>query len=66
MGATPLTGDWVAFNADGFPFGFANGKYVTTLKQAAREFPGAVELRFVHDGQERSRLLDIHAGRSAA
>lgn len=51
---------WVAFDAQGFPFGFASADHYT-MAQAAKEFPNAVEIRLA-EGEERSRLLRVHAG----
>jgi len=52
--------DWVAFNSDGFPIAFADPSY-TMAKFAKYAGPNAVEIRHT-EGDERIRLLKIHAG----
>jgi hypothetical protein len=50
---------WVAFDAEGIPFGFTSAIHYT-MAQAAKEFPDAVEIRLV-EGEERSELLRRYA-----
>lgn len=51
---------WVAFDDDGFPFGFLSADRYN-IAQAAREFPKADRIE-LFDGERRSELLRIHAG----
>jgi hypothetical protein len=56
-----LLRSWVAFNADGFPFGFMTVDDDTPISAVAREFPHAVRIELA-EGERRSELLRIHAG----
>lgn len=60
MTGEPLK-SWVAFDADGFPIGFATPDHTTMAKFAKECGPGAVRIELV-EGKERSRLLYQHAG----
>ena len=54
---------WDAFNADGFPFGFAiHCKGMDTMAQAGKEFPTAARIELL-DTAEWKAQLNIHAGR---
>lgn len=53
--------DWVAFNADGFPCTFGSADHYTMAKFAREAGPDAVRIERV-EGEERTRLLKIHAG----
>lgn len=55
-------GDWVAFDADGFPFGFARKTSdCATMAKAGKEFPSAVRIELVTDMERRKKLLLQHA-----
>ena len=51
--------DWVAFDKDGYPFGFGSAEFMSGA-EARDEFSGAAEIRLVV-GEERSELLHTHA-----
>ena len=53
---------WVAFNADGFPFGFSIYRPgAETVAQVAPEFPTATRIELM-DTADWKAQLDIHAG----
>lgn len=53
--------DWVAFNADGFPYMIGAADYYTMAKFAKEAGADAVRIELV-EGDERSRLIYQHAG----
>lgn len=55
---------WVAFNSDGFPFGFSILRPgADTIADVAREFPTAAKIELL-DTDDWKRQLDIHAGKA--
>lgn len=59
---TDVRKSWVAFNADGFPIGFALlDDDMATMAQAGKEFPTAHRLELL-DTAEWKAQLEIHRG----
>lgn len=53
---------WVAFNEDGFPFGFSiHRPGAETIAQVAPEFPTAHRIELL-DTDDWKHQLDVHAG----
>lgn len=53
---------WVAFSADGFPFGFSICRPgAETIAQVAREFPTASRIELL-DTDDWKAQIDVHGG----
>lgn len=60
MSTNQTPASWVAFDKQGFPYGFADAN-AYTLNEAIEEFRSADRLEW-HQGESRSALLRKHAG----
>lgn len=59
---TDVRKSWVAFNADGFPFGFSiHPDGCATIAEAGKEFPTAARIELL-DTAEWKAQLDVHRG----
>ena len=62
---TDVRKSWVAFNADGFPFGFSiHRPGADTIAKVAKEFPTAARIELL-DTAEWKAQLNVHRGVTA-
>jgi hypothetical protein len=57
-----IPGSWVAFDEQGFPFGFLKAWASPLHSEAVEEFPTAHTIRLITDETEISHLLNVHRG----